>query len=347
LGLAVRTLNHCFEKPAVTHKIIEILGNNFSYEEIILIGQRNEGDFNIHIRDNHYGRLRLQPHIAAEYLATHFKDNGRIEDVVRFLLYLDCGSLNGRDVRISDLEDLLITLRRAGIGYDFRSRDFFPLEGEDCKEQWEKCLKENKEYEFSFVSVDTVESSQLSIEEQRPKLDQTYGSLHHLVTITALKYDGSLWSWQGDGGLLAFWGKSHIMNGLFFCFEILGLLPVFNLKDSRIRSDIKLRFGIDSGAAVYKNDKGSIISKSINFASHLEKKCTDSNSITISKNVYSELNEKQKGYFGKSDILNGKDFYSLIGEKLNGVEDKLPEGNNRTKRRDRNGNSRKGILLNR
>ena len=63
-------MNRCFEKPAVTHKIIEILGNNFSYEEIIVIGQRNEDDFHIHIADNHYGRLRLQPHIAAEYLAT-------------------------------------------------------------------------------------------------------------------------------------------------------------------------------------------------------------------------------------------------------------------------------------
>ena len=340
-------MNSYFENPAVTHRIIEILGNNFSYEEIILIGQRNEDDFDIHIPDNHYGRLRLQPHVAAEYLAIYFRDNSRIEDIVRFLIDLDCGSLNGRDIYISGLEDLMMTLRHAGIGYDFTERDFFPLEGKDCKDRWEECLKENKEYEFSFVSVDTVDSSQLSIDEQRKKLDQTYDSLHHLITMTALTYNGSLWSWQGDGGLLAFWGKSFILNGLFFCFEILGLLPVFNLKDSRISNDIKLRFGVDRGVALYKKDKGSIISKTINFASHLEKKYTDSNSITISENVYSVLNEKQKSYFEKRNCFDGKDFYCLIQEKFNGVENKTPDSNNRTKRRDKVGSSRRGLLINR
>jgi len=340
-------MNSYFENPAVTHRIIEMLGNNFSYEEIILIGQRNEDDFDIHIPDNHYGRLRLQPHVAAEYLAIYFRDNSRIEDIVRFLIDLDCGSLNGRDIYISGLEDLMMTLRHAGIGYDFTERDFFPLEGKDCKDRWEECLKENKEYEFSFVSVDTVDSSQLSIDEQRKKLDQTYDSLHHLITMTALTYNGSLWSWQGDGGLLAFWGKSFILNGLFFCFEILGLLPVFNLKDSRISNDIKLRFGVDRGVALYKKDKGSIISKTINFASHLEKKYTDSNSITISENVYSVLNEKQKSYFEKRNCFDGKDFYCLIQEKFNGVENKTPDSNNRTKRRDKVGSSRRGLLINR
>lgn len=340
-------MNSYFENPAVTHRIIEILGNNFSYEEIILIGQRNEDDFDIHIPDNHYGRLRLQPHVAAEYLAIYFRDNSRIEDIVRFLIDLDCGSLNGRDIYISGLEDLMMTLRHAGIGYDFTERDFFPLEGKDCKDRWEECLKENKEYEFSFVSVDTVDSSQLSIEEQRKKLDQTYDSLHHLITMTALTYNGSLWSWQGDGGLLAFWGKSFTLNGLFFCFEILGLLPVFNLKDSRISNDIKLRFGVDRGVALYKKDKGSIISKTINFASHLEKKYTDSNSITISENVYSVLNEKQKSYFEKRNCFDGKDVYCLIQEKFNGVENKTPDSNNRTKRRDKVGSSRRGLLINR
>ena len=347
MDLAVRSMNCSFEKPAVIHKIIEILGNNFSYEEIIVIGQRNEDDFNIHIADNHYGRLRLQPHIAAEYLTTHFRDNGRLEDIVKFLLYLDCGSLNGRDVCISELESLLTTLRRSGVGYDFKTREFFSLESDNGRHQWEKCLKENKEYEFSFVSVDTVDSSQLSVTEQRPMLDQTYNSLHHFITTTALKYDGSLWSWQGDGGLLAFWGKSHSTSALFFCFEILGFLPVFNLKDSRINRDIKLRFGIDSGSAVYKSDKGSIISKAINFAAHLEKKCTDKNSITISSSVYSVLNKKQKKYFGKRDNLEGNGCYALIKDRNRGAVDQSPEKNGRTKKRDRNGNSRKGILLNR
>jgi class 3 adenylate cyclase len=125
-----------------------------------------------------------------------------------------------------------------------------------------------------------------------------------------------------------------------------GLLPVFNLKDSRIDSDIALRFGIDSGAAVYKNDRGSILSKAINFASHLEKKCTDSNSISISSTVYSLLNGKQKALFGKPDNLEGNGYYSLVDRRSAGGEEGAAEPNGR-KKKEKNGSSLKGLLLNR
>lgn len=57
-----------FDKPEIIHKLIEIIGNNFSYEEILVIGRRFENNFKIHTAENQHGRLRLPPHTASEYL---------------------------------------------------------------------------------------------------------------------------------------------------------------------------------------------------------------------------------------------------------------------------------------
>jgi class 3 adenylate cyclase len=304
-------MNQHFNKPVITHKLIEIIGNNFSYEEIIVIGKRFTKDFDIRIEENQYGRLRLPPHTASEYLMDFFRKSRNIHELVRFLIDLDCHSLNGREVVFDELEDFLIILRQNGIGYDFKSRTFYFVSEKDAGPKWEECLQENKEYEFSYVSVDIVKSSELIRREDIKLVYHTVNSLYELFKDTAHSNNGSIWSWQGDGGIVAFWGEHSIPQSLFFSMEVLGLLLLFNAKDNRFANDINLRFGIDRGWAFYKRDKGSILSNNINFAAHLEKKCTDINSITISERIYDVLSNKQRSYFRSVGRLDGTRYYTF------------------------------------
>ncbi|UCB46697.1 MAG: hypothetical protein JSV25_04560, partial [Spirochaetota bacterium] len=92
--------------------------------------------------------------------------------------------------------------------------------------------------------------------------------------------------------------------------EALGLLPLFNVRQNSLENDIDLRFGIDCGKTSYKKDKGNIISPNINFAAHLEKKCTANNSITISERIYKTLDYKKSTYFQPKGQLEGTVYYS-------------------------------------
>jgi len=299
-----------FNKPAILHKLIELLGNNFSYEEIILIGKRIANDFNITIPGNRYGRLRLQPHIAAEHLVNNFKNINKTREVVGYLIDLDCCSLNGRNIKLKGVEELLVSLRRVGIGFDYKSREFYLIEEREGIPEWEETLKEDKEYDFSFVSVDIVKSSELSKNKDMYIIEQIYNALFEIIRATAHKNGGSVWSWQGDGGIISFWGRQYILDSLYFSIEVLGLLPLFNAKENNIVNYINLRFGIDCGKALFKKNKGNIIASSINCASHLEKRYTEINTISISERVYNSLGDKQKKYFKEGGLIEKEPYFS-------------------------------------
>jgi class 3 adenylate cyclase len=299
-----------FDKPEIIHKVIEIIGNHFSYEEILVIGRRFKSNFEICTADNQYGRLRLPPHTASEYLINFINQNEKIPGLIQFLIDLDCHSLNGRQIILKELEDLLVTLRHNGIGYDFGKREFYLISEIEAGPKWEECLQEDKEYEFSYVSVDIVKSSDIARSEDIKLVKHTINSLFELIKKSALNYNGSIWSWQGDGGIVSFWGENCIFQSICFSIEALGLLPLFNIRQSSLENDIALRFGIDCGKASYKKDKGNIISQNINFAAHLEKKCTAINSISISDMVHKNLDHKQSAYFQPKGQLEDITYYS-------------------------------------
>jgi class 3 adenylate cyclase len=299
-----------FDKPEVTHKLIEIIGNNFSYEEILVIGRRFESNFEIRTEENQDGRLRLPPHTASEYFINFIRKNEKLSGLVRFLIDLDCHSLNGKQINFKELEDLLVILRHNGIGYDFSMREFYLISEKEAGPKWEECLQDNKEYEFSYVSVDIVKSSDITRREDIKLVKHTINSLFELIKKSAHSYNGSIWSWQGDGGIVAFWGEQCIFQSICFSIEALGLLPLFNVRQYSLENDIDLRFGIDCGKASYKKDKGNIISPNLNFAAHLEKKCTAINSITISERIYKALDYKQTAYFQPKGQLEDTIYYS-------------------------------------
>ena len=67
--------------------------------------------------------------------------------------------------------------------------------------------------------------------------------------------DGRIWSWAGDGGIIAF----------------------------------ALRIGVDAGLVKFCGETGRIVSHVINHASHLEKKSTRPGMVSIGRNVYDAL----------------------------------------------------------
>ncbi|UCB44783.1 MAG: hypothetical protein JSV25_11255, partial [Spirochaetota bacterium] len=72
-----------FDKPEIIHKLIEIIGNNFSYEEILVVGRRFENNYKIRTAENQYGRLRVPPHTASEYLLNFIRKNEKISGLIQ------------------------------------------------------------------------------------------------------------------------------------------------------------------------------------------------------------------------------------------------------------------------
>jgi class 3 adenylate cyclase len=132
--------------------------------------------------------------------------------------------------------------------------------------------------------------------------------------------DGRIWSWAGDGGIIAFTLKDHIQRAVRFAVEVQNAIPIFNLttESSDGSVDICLRIGIDSGPIKFKVDTGQIVSDVINYAAHLEKKNTRPGCISCSRTVYDALSVRLGSLFHFGGVFEEKDFFTTL-RRLDGL----------------------------
>ena len=144
-------------------------------------------------------------------------------------------------------------------------------------------------------------------------MEKVYYELWEYLQYRLEHYDGRIWSWAGDGGILAFRNKDNISESVGCCLEILVSLPVFNLAPAKpIKDDIVLRIGMDSGKIKFYKDTGRIVSDVINYAAHLEKQGTKPNGLSVSDVIYKELTPALKSVFGSKHEFEGRTAYSLV-----------------------------------
>lgn len=113
-----------------------------------------------------------------------------------------------------------------------------------------------------------------------------------------------VWSWLGDGGMIAIHDKSEknsLLTTFDFVTEVLKLdLP--NLKsefaNDNINGELHIRIAVHKGTIKYTDDgqQGFIHSSDINWGAHLEK-ATPKDSISISKEIFDILPSDKKKDF--------------------------------------------------
>lgn len=115
---------------------------------------------------------------------------------------------------------------------------------------------------------------------------------------------GVVWSWLGDGGLIAIYDSSEntsLSTALGFVQDIIKLdLPTTQseFENEKINGELHIRIAVHKGTIKYTDDgqQGFIHSSDINWGAHLEK-VTPKESVSISKDIYSILPNNEKESF--------------------------------------------------
>ncbi|MBN2545066.1 MAG: adenylate/guanylate cyclase domain-containing protein [Spirochaetes bacterium] len=294
--------------------ITEMLAKSLTFPDIEWMGKYFFKDFSSHKILNIRDTQSISPLTASNALVTLCQEKNKIDEFFQFVIELDGTVLNGKIVKLSGLENILFRLSRTGVYFDFNKRKITKVnEDKNLLVNW-GALKDGKEYPMIIASIDICGNSELVKKYNTNIMEQVYFQLWGYIKKKILQYDGRIWYWAGDGGIVAFRndikGPSYSIN---CCFEILLALPVFNLWHSKpIKEDIRIRIGMDMGEIKFFSDTGRIISDVINYAAHLEKKGTDANGLSISETIYNILSEKMKLIFKNKKIFEDKTAYSLV-----------------------------------
>lgn len=211
---------------------------------------------------------------------------------------------------------------------NFNNRKYIYLEMNECgltynsqlnkvvfKDQFKKrndwgFLEEEKEYIFSFISIDIVKNSYLVRSNDNDLVRQTYKNFKNLVDQAVEKRKGRIWNWEGDGGLLVFHLNDFINLSVLTAVDIITSMPVFNNTQNLLNDEIQIRIAINVGPARYSHDQATINSPAIVKVREIEKHFTDIMSITISHVTYQHIDSKFRHYFIEKRI-NEHIFYQF------------------------------------
>ncbi len=301
-----------FPTQQVKGILIDILSKHFSTEEIDNLGKEIFQKFNAHLLSGQPFGTVLKPEVAAKTIVEYSIKQEKIKELVEFVIRIGLGKKIGicaGEINKESLDELLKVL--SSFGFHFASSRGI-LEFTNEQDNW-GYLEENKEYYFSYMSIDIVGNSQIQNKYEKDKIQDVYTRLYKLIKVVIELYNGKVWNWAGDGGIAAFYlnpiEESAVLAGIKIFLELF----LFNLNEERNKFDepIQLRIGIHSGKSIYKENKGLILSDAINFTAHLEKYFTEPNHISISKEIYDGLNPRLQLIFKRKGTFENKECFAL------------------------------------
>jgi len=293
-------------EPSLLHETSELLSANFSADDLDKIGGMILPGYNCHEITGENNHMTLSSGRAASVLVDHCNNRKKTFELIKLMIELDESCINGRPVEIQGLETYMNKLSRTGVIYDFRKRKLHCTKKEVSNLVNWGTLKDNRSYFFSILSLDITGNSKLVRKHGAAKMEKVYFQLRQFINQKIFEYDGRIWTFAGDGGLVAFTFKGHESRAVLCALDIQSSIPVFNMRpDLPIKDPIILRIGIDCGKFKFNSDTGHIVSDTINYAAHLEKLGTEPGQVSISGRIKKDINSKLCGIFPEKFEFEG------------------------------------------
>lgn len=304
---------------SLKQEVIEIIAASFKADEINEMGVVLFHKFDLHQISGTRSIETLSSRKAAGILVDYCVEKHREIILLEFLIQIDGTIFLGQPKNFEGLESFLLKFSQIGYSYNpVKRKIVHGKEDPMDKKNW-GALKEGKTYNITILSLDIVENSRLVKKYGTGKMKKIYASLWTFLRERLSSYNGRIWSWAGDGGLLAFAMKDHLIHGVKFAMEIQNLMILFNYDPSYpLKEPIKLRIGIDSGKIPFLFSTGQIVSEVINYAAHLEKGICKPGLIAVSSQVYREMGKGYSGFFEAQGDFEGDECFlskSLIHDE--------------------------------
>ncbi|MFP4383003.1 MAG: adenylate/guanylate cyclase domain-containing protein [Spirochaetia bacterium] len=298
-------------EPSLRNELIELIAANFNPDEMDELGTLLFSEYDSHNLIGESSHVTLSRRRAAKLLVEHAAEKDKIKDLVKLVAELDNGIFRGRRRLIDGIENYFYNLAKIGIIYNSQKRKlYFSKEEINKMKNW-GTLRNGRIYPVSIMSVDIVDNSGLVRKYRSRKMEKMYFGLWNFLERKLNEYEGRMWNWAGDGGILAFALKGHQERAVKCAVDIQRSLALFNISsENPIPEFISLRIGIDTGMIKFFLETGKIVSDVINYAAHLEKKAATPGNVAVSERVASELDPKIVSIFKNCGDFEGTDYFA-------------------------------------
>lgn len=312
-SLADRKLEKNVYYDTLARELTELLAQSLSFNDIEALGKDIFYTYSTHLLEDIIPEITISSSMAASCLVHECRKSKRLAQLISYIVQLEGNYLNGKIVSLRGLENLLYNLSQNGYYFDYKEKKLVSVKKKkELLSNW-GVLREGRTYDIAVLSVDICKNSIFVRKYGATPMQAIYNRLYDFVLQIVSEYKGRIWSWAGDGGLLAFRGTERAERAWRTALKIQLCMPLFNLKSKvNLKENIEVRCGISSGPVRYYHDVGRIVSDTLNHAVHVEKHVCPPSGLAASDSVYKLLPEQLQKIFQNQKSIEGKTAYSLI-----------------------------------
>jgi len=220
--------------------------------------------------------------VAARQLVRDAKDKGQFLRLVQILIQIHTSGYMGKRHPVKHLKQVIMEIRNKGILYDQVNKIFVEDSSKRRTKNW-GTISDGNEHTFALLRLDIVGNSKLVREYPDNVIKKTYNDLHKIVQEATDKRDGRIWSWEGDGGLVAFFFSNKNLYASLAGMEIINRIFIYNQTSCELKKPLEVRVAVHSGIMEYTSNeedlKGiDLVKKVVN----IEANYTKGNTLTVS-----------------------------------------------------------------
>lgn len=246
-------------------------------------------DYDLYRATGYRDSMSLNRRDAARQIVPDIVKAGLFNNMVSILIQFHTDGYKGRKYPIQYLKDLLRELNEIGYIYDKENKLFIEDPSKRRTRNWGAFVK-GHEYPLAFLRLDIVGNSQLVRKYPENVIQATYADLRKIVDASIEKRNGRVWSWEGDGGLVAFYFSDKSLLATLSGMEIINELFIYNTLHCKLGEPVKIRLAVHFGNCEYTEDPEELMKEDvIKETVQIEAKHTKPNSMTISNTVCSKL----------------------------------------------------------
>ncbi len=281
-------------------------------EQIAYLGREADPKFDLKQVSGFGNHVVIPKQVAADTIISYFETESQILHFIAILYSYEGKGISGGIVVLKDKHKLDKFLEENNLKYDSTLKKFIILQRVKKTVDW-GFLESYEEYKLAFLNLDIVGSSILINTNVKMDIEATLTHFKNFIWEKTEKFNGRIWRWEGDGGLLAFLDEKGVSDAIRTGIEILYSLPIFNFTKNFLRweSQISIRIGIHFGRATFLENVSLIESEDINIVKQLEHSLGLSNSILITETAMILADNELRRFFEYYLTWNSLAIYKL------------------------------------
>ncbi len=267
-------------------------------------------NYDLHKQTGIPDSVPIQRQIAAQQIVRDIKAKKLFLQLVEQLVIIHSKGYMGKKYPVKNLRQIIMQLREQGIIYD-RDNEIFVEDPTVRRTRNWGALLEGNEYLFSFLRLDIVGNSKLVREYPGDVIEKTYDDFRRIVQDSIDKRNGRIWSWEGDGGLVAFFFSNKHLYATISAMDIVNRLFLYNQMHCPLSTPLGVRLAVHSGSMEYTENeeelkRADVIKKIID----IEANHTNPNSVTVSNTVEPMLDKILIDQFHPLKITGSINYYN-------------------------------------